>query len=268
MLALAVVGVAAGQAVASTPADCAGAGTEAERAACAAQEPAAVQAAHRKVFEACAAKLSDFLRQRLVAQEEAWQRDLRLECSEADGPCLARSTRRREAAMRAEFPQCGGSQEPQPLVEAGERAKTGMLPARWTRKDGHAEEVPFSFESQSESAGTMSTTLGRGGEHFRGDYVRVEKSTKGHLVTAVYDGWSSPEWEVWDHDAEGHWKAAGVSFGEFARFYTGKVLATLRGSEGNSMRCQLTLRQPQSGLLGGGSGACQVSDGGSLLLEF
>ncbi|MDX1385626.1 MAG: hypothetical protein R3190_18380, partial [Thermoanaerobaculia bacterium] len=83
-----------------------------------------------------------------------------------------------------------------------------------------------------------------------------------------YDGWSSPEWETWTHDSEGHWTPTGVSFGEFARFYTGKVVATLSSRDGISMRCQITLREPQSGLLGGGSGACQISDGGKLSLEF
>jgi hypothetical protein len=56
--------------------------------------------------------------------------------------------------------------------------------------------------------------------------------------------------------------------GEFAAFYTGKVVATLSGGRGHSMRCQLSLNDPEGGLLGGGSGRCQVSDGGSLSLEF
>ncbi len=110
--------------------------------------------------------------------------------------------------------------------------------------------------------------LGKAGEFFRGRYVRVEQSTKGHLVTTVYEGFSGPEWEIWGHDSEGHWTATGVSFGEFAHFYTRRVLATLKGDRDDSMRCQFTLREPPEGLLRGGVGRCQISDGGHIHLEF
>jgi hypothetical protein len=33
-------------------------------------------------------------------------------------------------------------------------------------------------------------------------------------------------------------------FGEFARFYTGKVVATLNGNQKHSMRCRFTLTNP------------------------
>lgn len=269
LAALVVSAGSAGQPLAATPIDCESGRTESERAACATQELAAVQAEHQRAFEACKATLSGFLGQQLTTQEQAWRRDLPVECAESDTPCLITANRRRDAAMRAAFPQCFGSGETE-AVESGVdgRATTGMLPARWTPADGQGLEVPFSFEATSASAGTMSTTLGKGGEHFHGSYVRLEKSTKGHLVTAVFNGWSGPEWEMWQHDADGHWTATGVSYGEFARFYTGKVVSTLRGSEGSAMRCQLSLKAPQNGLLGGGSGSCQISDGGKIALEF
>lgn len=149
----------------------------------------------------------------------------------------------------------------------GTHAK-GMLPARWTAADGTSQEVPFSYESQSDTHGVMYATLGKGGEHFRGSYVRVEKSTKGHLVTAVYDGWSSPEWQVWEHDPDGEWTATATSYGDFAHFYSGKVVATLTGSEHHLMRCHFTLKAPEAGLLGGGEGECQISDRGRVHLQF
>jgi len=143
-----------------------------------------------------------------------------------------------------------------------------MLPARWTPPGGRSQEVPFSFEAENSKTGMMFTTLGKGGEHFRGFYVRVEQSTKGYLVTEVYNGWSSPEWEVWQHDPDGNWTATAKSFGDFAHFYTGKVVATLNGSEKHSMRCRFTLANPQASLLRGGKGECQVSDGGRVDLDF
>jgi hypothetical protein len=157
---------------------------------------------------------------------------------------------------------CGGA------AFGGGARETGMLPARWTAPDGSSQEVPFSFDAVSSETGGMFTTLGKGGEHFRGLYVRVEQSTQGHLVSEVYDGWSAPEWEVWQKDPDGHWTALATSYGEFAHFYTGKVVATLSGSENHSMRCRFTLANSQSDLLQGGKGECQVSDGGRIDLEF
>ena len=146
--------------------------------------------------------------------------------------------------------------------------QTGMLRARWTAPDGRTLAVPASFEAESSERGMIFTTLGQGGEHFRGVYVRVEKSTKGHLVTEVYDGFSAPEWQVWNHDPDGDWTATATSYGDFAHFYTGRVLASLSGSEGHSMRCRFDLNVPLAGLSEGGTGECQVSDGGTLALSF
>jgi hypothetical protein len=243
-----------------------------ERSACEARALAAAETEHRRIFEDCKASLSGFLRGQLVTQEEAWKRDLATECGDADSEarCLAAANQRRDDAMRSAFPQCGRTPAAGPgVASSGSRpARTGMLPARWTPPDGQPQEVPFSFEAGSESSGTMTTTLGADGERFHGPYVRVEKSTRGHLVTAIYQGWSNAEWEMWMHDPDGLWTKTGVSFGEFADFYTGKVVATLEGDRGASMRCQFTLDDPQGGLLSGGSGRCQISNGGSLNLEF
>jgi len=145
---------------------------------------------------------------------------------------------------------------------------SGMLPARWSTDDGPSQEVPFSYEVESDDRGLLETTLGKGGEHFRGPYVRVEESTKGEWVTEVYNGWSSPEWEAWHHDADGEWTATAKSFGDFADFYTGKVVATLRGSENHAMRCRFTLTDPEAGWEEGGKGECQVSDGARVDLDF
>ncbi len=146
--------------------------------------------------------------------------------------------------------------------------ETGMLPARWTAPDGRSEEVPFSFDAEGSSTGQLFTTLGRGGEHFRGSYVLLEQSTQGHLVTEVYEGWSTPEWTVWEKEPDGHWTAEATTFGDFASFYTGRVVAYLPGSEGHAMRCRFTLSRPGEGFLAGGRGECQTSDGGAVDLTF
>jgi hypothetical protein len=251
-------------------ADCESRQTAAERSACEASELAAVEAEHQRAFQACEATLPAFLRSQLVAQERSWKTSAQLECAGSGTQCLVQANRERDDAIRQAFPQCGGSGAAPNVASGGGRhpAKTGMLPAQWKPPGGQAEPVPFSFEAATSSTGTMSTTLGRGGQQFHGSYVLVEKSTKGHLVTAIYDGFSSPEWEMWEHDPDGQWTQTGVSYGDFARFYTGKLVATLAGNQGASMRCQLAMKAPQRGLLAGGSGACQISDGGRLSLDF
>ncbi len=144
----------------------------------------------------------------------------------------------------------------------------GMMEARWTAKDGGSEMVPFSFEALGETHGGLFTTLGKGGEHYSGPYVLVEASTEGKLVTEVYDGMSSPEWTAWEGGPDGTWHEVGISFGAFAHFYTGKVVASLQGNRGDRMRCQLQLERPSDGLLGGGTGRCQTTAGDRIDLSF
>ncbi|MEE9606094.1 MAG: hypothetical protein V3U03_00035 [Myxococcota bacterium] len=143
-----------------------------------------------------------------------------------------------------------------------------MVEARWTAPDGRTENVPFSYESKSVRYGWMFTTLGRGGEHYEGTYVRAVKAATGQLVAEIYQGWSQPEWETWERAPDGLWEATGKSLDQFADFYTGKVVAFLSGRTSGSMRCVLQLNEPLVGLLRGGSGTCQVSDGGRIDLDF
>ncbi len=254
---------------AASASDCATLPSWSEQNACASRQLATARAAHQHAFDACEAALPDVFRSQLIAQERAWKTTLAAECEASNTQCQTEAIRQRDEAMRVEYTQCGAPSSLPPVAsDVTASAKTGMLPARWTPPKGPAQDVPFGFEAQTSSTGTMDTTLGKGGPHFHGSYVRVEKSTKGELVTAIYNGWSSPEWEVWKHDPDGQWTATGVSIGDFAHFYTGKVVATLSSGNGSSMRCQFTLTEPQRGLLAGGSGACQISDGGRLALTF
>lgn len=144
----------------------------------------------------------------------------------------------------------------------------GMMTAHWTSLEGQSLEVPFRFESMSNEHGVLFTTLGPGGEHFSGPYVLAESSTQGKLVTEVWNGMSSPEWAVWDQDAQGNWHAEATSFGAFAHFYSGKAVASMKGSLGDSMRCQLHLLEPAKGPLAGGTGECQTTLRDHIALSF
>ena len=87
-------------------------------------------------------------------------------------------------------------------------------------------------------------------------------------MTGVFDGWSSPEWDLWEQQPGGRWIATATSYGDFAHVYTGKVVAYMPGSEGHAMRCRLTLKRPQTGSVAGGRGECQTSDGSKVALDF
>jgi len=145
-------------------------------------------------------------------------------------------------------------------------AEEGMMSARWTPSGGVTQSVPISWESSSSSHGTMHATLGKGGEHFNGKYVRIELGQPKAVVTNIYTDWNSEIWNgyVWDPVVEGEV----LDYDVFVNHYSGKVLATLFGDRGNSMRCRFTLQDPERGLLQGGVGECQVSDGGKLDVEF
>jgi hypothetical protein len=55
---------------------------------------------------------------------------------------------------------------------------------------------------------------------------------------------------------------------EWVQLYSGKVVATLFGDQGDSMRCRFQLTDPQAGLSGGGVGQCQVSNGWEINVQL
>lgn len=236
------------------------------RISCERRELDALKSEHTALVESCGKMLPSSLRSELTAQEKMWKMELGGECADAD--CVASAIHQRDHAIIGAFPQCGAPNRASDTENEIPDNKSGMLPARWLPAEGPGQDVPFHFESKTSTEGTMSTKLGGAGEQFHGRYVRLEEASKGEVVTTIYDGWSGPQWEVWQHDANGNWTAAATSIGGFARFYSGKVVAILAGDRGSSMRCQMSLKEPQVGLAGGGEGNCQISSGGLLRLVF
>jgi hypothetical protein len=157
-----------------------------------------------------------------------------------------------------------------PGTDVGSATPTsmGMLPAEWTSPDGTREPVPFSYEGEGKATGILFTTLGKGGEHFRGRYALVEASPRSHVITEVFDGWSSAEWTAWERKPDGQWTAEAGGFAQLGHLYTDRIVAYLPGSDGHSMRCRFTLNRPESGFVEGGHGECQTTDGSEIELEF
>jgi hypothetical protein len=145
-----------------------------------------------------------------------------------------------------------------------------MIRAVYAPPEGSTVSIPFTYESTEvdRSRGEMVTTLGAGGAHLRGPYTRVNESTHDQLVTEIWNGFGLPEWNTWSSDGSGDWMETSAGFGEFAEFYTDKVVAYLQSDEGLKMRCQLKLNDPPQGMLQGGDGRCQLSNGGRVDLAW
>jgi hypothetical protein len=108
----------------------------------------------------------------------------------------------------------------------------------------------------------MTVTLPTG-ESFSGKYVHVTSTTTVDVVPPVF--WD-PAWSDWG--PFGYPWDDGAGFQAFRRSYSGKVVATLFGDRGDTMRCRFHLQAPEQGMRGGGVGACQVSNGGQLTAMF
>lgn len=249
-----------------TAIDCESPLTDEDRATCDQRLLAIAQANHTRIYDACLSLLYGQDSSRLEADEQSWKADMKAQCD--DTVCMRQSLIQRDAQIVDVFPQCGAPVEHPYTAGITQQAKTGMLTARWVPAKGQPEEVPFSYEATKKSRGEMFTTLGKGGEHFHGGYVRVEASSKDGFAVDVYNGWAIPDWAAFGPDGGVGWVATGVSWDEFVKLYTGQVVASLEGDRGHHIRCKLQLQAPQVGLAGGGNGVCQISDGGTLEMSF
>lgn len=55
---------------------------------------------------------------------------------------------------------------------------------------------------------------------------------------------------------------------QFLTHYTGRVVANLANADGAHMRCRFRLIDPAEGVAGGGSGACELSNGSPIHAQF
>jgi hypothetical protein len=156
--------------------------------------------------------------------------------------------------------------------------QTGFIAAHWTAKGKGSIPVTISWESEDDLHGRMHSTLGPGGERFEGRYVRVTERTPLTVVEPILTGWG-PIWEGyavgslrdpwwWGSDIAAPGAYGAAYYSGFLESYTGKVVATLTGNRGHTMRCRFTLAHAEQGLLGGGKGGCQSGVGGSIVAEF
>lgn len=158
--------------------------------------------------------------------------------------------------------------------------ETGVIAGRWTPPGKAPQPVVISWESRDAITGSMFLTLGKGGERFTGDFLRVTSGTDLGGLEPILGPWNAiRESGGWAQEADPWWWGPpgagplgigwdGAYFPEFVRQYSGKVVATLSGNRGHKMRCRFTLAQPREGLMGGGTGECESSTGGRVSARF
>lgn len=111
--------------------------------------------------------------------------------------------------------------------------------------------VTFVWNSGADpSQGAIEATLPNGTE-FHGNYLQVTNTASVDAYGPYYSTWVDPGWGA-------PWYA-GPADG-FVTEYSGRAIAHLSADDGTKMRCKFTLRDPASGMVGGGEGDCQLSN--------
>ena len=130
--------------------------------------------------------------------------------------------------------------------------------------------MPLEMDFESEifgSGGTLTTTL-PSGENFKGHYSQISSASGSDTLGTAWGGWGvwEPYWGDWG--PHGSPWVSGNDFATFVQNYNGKVVATLFGDRGDTMRCRFQLTDREEGIGGGGVGQCQTSNGDTLDAQF
>jgi hypothetical protein len=118
-------------------------------------------------------------------------------------------------------------------------------------------KAKFSWRSGFDTGNGEIESVLPGGQVYTGEFAQIRAQLGTATIGAYFIDWSSPAW------------AADPWYGGPPRVVTGvnscKAVARLRGPGGSVMRCKFELRSPDSGLAGGASGECQVSETSMLI---
>ena len=134
---------------------------------------------------------------------------------------------------------------------------TGTAIARAPGQPG--QEIVFYWDAGTDpTAGSISTVL-PDGEVYRGQFVQITAETDVDSISPFYHRW----YGGWGYGWDAAWWPGPFydDISSYVTVYSGRVLATLRSPQGNTMRCQFRLSEPRAGLAGGGIGECRTSEG-------
>jgi hypothetical protein len=113
--------------------------------------------------------------------------------------------------------------------------------------------APVSFSWQSDDGGSTGTMSARlpDGRTFTGPFLQVKATARLDDLDPFWRGWRRT-WDDWP------WGPPGP---DFITVYSGRVIANLQGPDGQRLRCRFLLKDPSSGMRGGGQGQCRSTDG-------
>jgi hypothetical protein len=115
-----------------------------------------------------------------------------------------------------------------------------------------AGTVEFSWKSGADASRGTIAAASPDGRTFQGTFLQPSYVVRQEDYGPYWDAWSSMNWGV-----GAPWYAG--SQDDFLTAYGGKALAHLTSADGTRMRCMFVLREPVSGMAGGGEGDCQLS---------
>jgi hypothetical protein len=131
---------------------------------------------------------------------------------------------------------------------------SGVLekPAASAGGEDPAGIVEFSWRSGADPSAGHIEAVTSDGRKFDGSFIQPKGASWVSSYDAYWDAWTNVGWGVPSPWYVGPQDA-------FITTYSGKALAHLIATDGTRMRCVFILREPSSGLTGGGQGDCQMS---------
>ncbi|HTV19822.1 MAG TPA: hypothetical protein VMG12_14150 [Polyangiaceae bacterium] len=124
---------------------------------------------------------------------------------------------------------------------------------------GNAVTLVWKSDAANPDRGTISGTL-PDGSHYAGRYFEVLKTADADIYGPAWVGWR-PYWSGWRMG----WYSGPVrdlDWPGFVTIYTGRVIANMKSDDDQGrLRCRFRLDDPRAGLVHGGHGECQLSNG-------
>ena len=122
---------------------------------------------------------------------------------------------------------------------------------------GGGPGVRFDWQAESATRGHITATF-TNGKSYSGMLFQITSDTTVDDTGPMWAGWGGRwgGWPYWD------------SGPEFSTHYSGRVVANLKNQDGEGMRCNFRLIDPSRGMVGGGQGKCQLSNGHTIDATF
>jgi len=157
------------------------------------------------------------------------------------------------------------------VLACASKPQTGIMVAQWTppaKSSAPAQKIMIAWESNSHTTGDVTFTLGPGGQRYVGTYVLVEDSVRHVAMQPLYDVWQAGSFDEYGIGGMDPWFEPAWGMSTWVDHYNGRVVAALNGNRGGSARCKFRLTNTEAGMPAGGTGQCQLSNGGQLEVDF